>query len=749
MNKTTILLITLFFAVTAFSQKPDFSKDYRPVKAEGALPKALLLHTGQKYEEALETDISKQDKRKIRKSKEEFLLRSNYQLNNFLLGGDLLFGDPLTQYVNDVADVLLADEPELREKLTFFVAKNPSVNAAATHQGYVFINMGMLAQVQNEAQLAYIIGHEIAHYTEKHVLEGHLERTEIQKNKSFKDLRKADKLSLLSTYSKSKEFEADELGLKRILNSDYSTEACFGIFDVMQYSYLPYDEVPFEKSFFESGDYILPDEYFLEELQQIKRDDDYDDSKSSHPNTRNRREKFIDASLDHDSKGKAFIVSEERFNKVRSMARLEMSNIYVINRDYANAVYNAYLNLKDYPDNKYAKLCMGKALYSMAKYRNASRTREVLAPYKKKEGNIQQVYHFLRKINPNELAILAARYLTQLQNEYPEDDAVQLFADDAIKALVTDHDFNLSYFESDPKPEEQEEEEEEEDLENLSKYEKIKRMRKKSQVEEYFRYAFVGFREKGDYFTRRMQYCEENFSKKEEEDLSHLSWKERLERQQAKRVNEKTQAEPGSRRLGIDKIVVVDPFYVSVDFRKSSGQTIKFLKSEQNQVNFYQKIDASANAAGLNYTKVNSKNLTSTSTSTYNHLAFLNSWFSERLEHENLDILVSQSDVSREITSDFNTNYFYYTGVLHGVNKKSFMDKYTAFILCTSIFGAPLSAYYLLRKSQNFIHFNYVFNLNTGAALLVQKNTAEENDSGDLLKAYLYDIFYQVKKPQK
>lgn len=751
-KQTLLSWAAICICISLHAQQTDFSKDYNTVEAQGEVPEVFLRLSKEKYEEALEKDITGDEARKTKKSKEEFLLSSNYKLNNFLLSGNVLFGDPLTQYVNDVADVILADEPELRKELSFFVVKDPAVNAAATHQGYVFINMGMLAQVQNEAQLAYIIGHEVAHYTEEHVLTGHLERTEIKKDKTFKDLRKADRISLMSTYSKEKEFEADDLGLKRILKTDYSTEKCFGIFDVMQYSYLPYDEVAFDKSFFESGDYILPDEYFLEELQEIKRSDDYDDSKSTHPNTRKRREQFIDASLDYDSKGKAFIVSEERFHRVRNMARLELSNIYLTNRDYANAIYNAYLNLKDFPENRFAKLCMGKALYSIAKYKKASRKREVLPQYKKIEGNVQQVYHFLDEIDNKELSILAARYLTLLKEEYPDDEAVTLFANDAVKSLVSDHDLSISYFESEPRAQESDEdiEEDEEDLENLSKYEKIKRMRKKSsKVEEYYRYAFVGLRNEGSYFEKRMEYCEKNYSPEPEKDLSHLSWKERLEHERKKNENNDINPEAGSRRLGIEEVVIVDPFYVSVDFRSSSDEKIRFLKSEEKQIDFYDKIKKSADAANLRYKKLNSKDMSSGATDTYNNLAFLNSWFSERLEHENLDILLSQADRTKNISAEYNTNYFYYTGVLHGISKKNSMDYYSACVTAATCIGLPIAIYQMVKKTQNTIHFNYLFNLNTGGALLVQTNKINDGDRQDILKQHLYDVFYQIKKEKK
>jgi len=78
-----------------------------------------------------------------------------------LLSGDKLFNDPLTIYVNKVADELLKNEPELRKKIKIYVTKSSDVNAHAFDKGFIFINVGLLAQLENEAQLAFILSHEI------------------------------------------------------------------------------------------------------------------------------------------------------------------------------------------------------------------------------------------------------------------------------------------------------------------------------------------------------------------------------------------------------------------------------------------------------------------------------------------------------------------------------------------------------------------------------------------------------------
>lgn len=53
-------------------------------------------------------------------------------------------------------------------KFTFRVIDSPVVNAFALPGGYVYVTRGLLAHVQNEAQLAVVLGHEIAHVAARH-----------------------------------------------------------------------------------------------------------------------------------------------------------------------------------------------------------------------------------------------------------------------------------------------------------------------------------------------------------------------------------------------------------------------------------------------------------------------------------------------------------------------------------------------------------------------------------------------------
>jgi predicted Zn-dependent protease len=76
-----------------------------------------------------------------------------------------LYQDPLLEeYLNDVARRLTP--PEVGEQgmpIRVRIIQDPSLNAFAYPNGAIYMHTGLLARVENEAQLATVIGHEITH----------------------------------------------------------------------------------------------------------------------------------------------------------------------------------------------------------------------------------------------------------------------------------------------------------------------------------------------------------------------------------------------------------------------------------------------------------------------------------------------------------------------------------------------------------------------------------------------------------
>ena len=82
-----------------------------------------------------------------------------------------VINDPvLTAYVNHVGKRLVASQEATESgfPFTFEVVADPSINAFALPGGHMFINTGLLKAVDNEAQLAGVMGHEMSHVILRH-----------------------------------------------------------------------------------------------------------------------------------------------------------------------------------------------------------------------------------------------------------------------------------------------------------------------------------------------------------------------------------------------------------------------------------------------------------------------------------------------------------------------------------------------------------------------------------------------------
>lgn len=77
--------------------------------------------------------------------------------------------DTIQRYVSDLGVELAAvsERPDLPWE--FHAVDSAVINAFALPGGKVFVSRGLLMQMENEAQLAAVLGHEIGHVTDQHI----------------------------------------------------------------------------------------------------------------------------------------------------------------------------------------------------------------------------------------------------------------------------------------------------------------------------------------------------------------------------------------------------------------------------------------------------------------------------------------------------------------------------------------------------------------------------------------------------
>ncbi|MEM7284549.1 MAG: M48 family metallopeptidase, partial [Pseudomonadota bacterium] len=142
--------------------------------------------------------------------------------------------EALTKYVNDMGQALVKVSHRPDIKYTFKIIDDDNVNAFALPGGYIYVTRGMLAHMNSEAELAAVLGHEIAHVTARH---------SVRKQSQAGVLGAAGTVASIATgtpgvsglsgilgdvlirgYGREYELEADEFGAEYMIKAGYSTD---------------------------------------------------------------------------------------------------------------------------------------------------------------------------------------------------------------------------------------------------------------------------------------------------------------------------------------------------------------------------------------------------------------------------------------------------------------------------------------------------------------------------------------------
>ena len=178
------------------------------------------------------------EKRLWQRAKEE-----QKALNN---SGLVYQDNELEDYLNKTARKL--QPPEILSPISFriMVIKNPYLNAFAFPNGVIYIHTGILARMDNEAQLATLLGHEMTHCTHRHALRVFRNRKNkvvdlatLQEKQIGYDgavdlsalLGSTGWMAAVTGYSREFETEADMVGIRLVVKAGYDPNEAPKLFE--------------------------------------------------------------------------------------------------------------------------------------------------------------------------------------------------------------------------------------------------------------------------------------------------------------------------------------------------------------------------------------------------------------------------------------------------------------------------------------------------------------------------------------
>ena len=151
----------------------------------------------------------------------------------------------LRSYVDGIGQgmAVRSERPQLGWQ--FHVLDDASVNAFAMPGGFIFVTRGLLTHMTNEAQLASVLGHEIAHVTARHSVQ-QMSRQQLASlglglgsvlSPAIAEYGQVANLGLgllFLSYSRGHETQADHLGFGYALSDGYDTREMITVFEMLR-----------------------------------------------------------------------------------------------------------------------------------------------------------------------------------------------------------------------------------------------------------------------------------------------------------------------------------------------------------------------------------------------------------------------------------------------------------------------------------------------------------------------------------
>ena len=294
----------------------------------------------------------------------------------------------LAPYIRKVYDRIVKANKNL-PPTSIFLTRNPSENAYATLDGTLFFNVGLLAKLENESQLAFIISHELSHAYFKHTQNGlHKELASIY-NKDFQkeykkivreEYNKNSKLealvrnvSLNNLYHDRKdEKQADSLAYVLLSNSGYDATQAYTALQLLDKIDEPYTKENFDLQKF----FTCPAFQYSFTGKPAKKQSIFNiqadtsifqksDTLKTHPDCAKRMRYISDLAKMKPAPAPKFQEDEARFSQIRAVSRREVLQSLFDLEYYDYSLFNSLVFLKDDPESSYFKAMVGLSLYKL------------------------------------------------------------------------------------------------------------------------------------------------------------------------------------------------------------------------------------------------------------------------------------------------------------------------------------------------------------------------------------------------
>ena len=172
---------------------------------------------------------------------EQMIWRRAKQEQDAIHDSGVLYRDAdLENYLNHIAAKLQENSGSREPSIKIKVVKDPTLNAFAFPNGVIYIHSGILARMENEAQLAALLSHEMIHCTHRHYImaQRSIEDRTLAPGSALQEVARVPnrigQRTSIRRFTRELETEADRVGLDLMIKSNYDPKEILTLFEIMQ-----------------------------------------------------------------------------------------------------------------------------------------------------------------------------------------------------------------------------------------------------------------------------------------------------------------------------------------------------------------------------------------------------------------------------------------------------------------------------------------------------------------------------------
>jgi Zn-dependent protease with chaperone function len=424
-------LYFLFLVHLLRVQAQPFEQNYQPLTSY-IPPKSYISSLCKGYDSVYKAlDFDKRDAGRDFKKSLESIKKQIHSIND---DSALMYNDALTNYLQSLVQHIMARNNLLPTKnYRVFTYRKIQPNAANYGNGIILVNLGLLAKLKYESNIAFILCHEISHDLKGHVIDGMIRQYQIVNDPAVKEkyekLKKqeynvyksyegyvSDLLQRINSKKREAEVQADSLGLILYANAGYDLRYAYETvehldsIDAIDFhsqiafgKYFNSESQPFDRKWLEAED----EEETIGggNLDNVK----LADSLKTHPDCKYRLKKIQQLNL----KSKENFTEVGGFENIRLMAQFEMLGLYAQELEISKGFYTCLQLYSENPGNIYLKANVVEYLYNIyVLKKNHYLSGTIDRPSASLTASYNETLNFMTNISPNACELIAKNFIT-------------------------------------------------------------------------------------------------------------------------------------------------------------------------------------------------------------------------------------------------------------------------------------------------------------------------------------------------